>query len=285
MHLFYQNSNSSTCMNNCFWLENKNQLRTTSAWFLSEYPLHKKPLQSEVKIHWFFHVKLIVVIDYLFKGHLRIKSDEEHYNCTEEQPLYLKYNIYIIIDVIYTHFFGKIGIFTYSKRIDLPEYIKCVAIQLKIDSKILKYWSSSPVFRSHKLRNTETIYQFFLWLQPSNRGFNYRLWQHIRRHFLIFAHKHDVSTSSISKSCKRLKKYGKNLKNTAKIYCENFKTISCKKNRGVQKVTLLQNWVWSVVNTFSRRNHMAWSAWIWRQQRWKSAIFLQPLVFAEPLLQ
>ena len=36
-------------------------------------------------------------------------------------------------------FFGKIGIFTYSKRTDLPEYIKCVAIQLKIDSKILKY--------------------------------------------------------------------------------------------------------------------------------------------------
>ena len=133
----------------------------------------------------------------------------------------------------YTHFFGKIGIFTYSKLIDLTEYMKCVAIQLKIDSKTLKYWSSSPVFRSDKLWNPETIYQFFLWLQPSNRGFNYRLWQHIHRHFLIFAYKHDVSTSSISKICKRLKKVRKKFK----IYCENIlrKQFLAKKPGGCKR--------------------------------------------------
>ena len=47
-------------------------------------------------------MKLIVVIDYLFKGHLRIKSDEDHYNCTEEQPLYLKCNIYMYMSYTLT---------------------------------------------------------------------------------------------------------------------------------------------------------------------------------------
>ena len=84
-------------------------------------------------------MKLIVVIDYLFKGHLRIKSDEDHYNCTEEQTFISKVQ-HIHIHVIYTlTFLAKFAFLHIQNVLDLPEYIKCVAIQLKIDSKILKY--------------------------------------------------------------------------------------------------------------------------------------------------
>ena len=53
------------------------------------------------------------------------------------------------------------------------------------------------------------------------------------------------------------------------------KTKFCKKNkRGAWKMSLLYNWAQSVANTFRLRNHMAW---IWRQQRPKSAMFLATL--------
>ena len=149
---------------------------------------------------------LIVAID------LRIKSDEDRYNCIEEQRLYrlYKYNIYIYVSYtchIHSLFWQNWHFYIFknyrSARVyDLP-------IQLKIDSKILKYWSSSLVFRSDKLWNTEIIYQFFC---DFNRGFNNRLWQYIRQDFLIFAYKHEVSTSSIWKICKRLKNVWKRLK-------------------------------------------------------------------------
>ena len=37
-----------------------------------------------------------------------MKSDEDHYNCTEEQPLYLKYNIYIYMSYTLT-FLAKLA--------------------------------------------------------------------------------------------------------------------------------------------------------------------------------
>ena len=50
--------------------------------------------------------------------------------------------------------------------------------------------------------------------------------------------------------------------------------IILQENRRVLKLSLLQNWAWSVVITCSRRYQMAW---IWRQQSPKSAMFLAAL--------